>query len=89
MKKLIYTGWLQLLRWLQQRCEHPAQAVRADIGEGDSPYRSIKWCEICGAFQIAIHAQAAYVLPTRAHLPNEWRAPRPDYYIEAIVKRKP
>lgn len=45
-----YLRWL--LHRLQRRCQH--WNLKADILEGCSRTYSIRWCETCGAFSIAI-----------------------------------
>jgi len=63
---------LSLLRFLQSYCEHPGDAVKADILEGRlCSMAGVQWCEMCGAYR---H------FDEHARWFSEWRTPRPDYH---------
>lgn len=61
----------QILRWIQQRCDHPSQMVAADILEGDGRDVQVKYCRRCGAVapKVAPAQLSGWTLPE----PNLWR----------------
>ena len=60
----------KLLGYLQRQCRHPAEAVSADIAEGDIPEWAVAWCRICGATQLRWQGGQ-----------SEWRVPRADWWL--------
>lgn len=44
--------YARVLGWLQKRCEHDHEYVKADILEGLSRDVCVSWCEVCGAYEV-------------------------------------
>jgi hypothetical protein len=61
------------LRWLQRRCPHPSNEVRADLAEADYRPLMVTWCPICGA--IALNRQE----PDGSVQWREMRRPQPTW----------
>ncbi len=56
----------QILRAIQQRCEHPGNMVAADLLEGDGRTFTVSYCRRCGAIRLD---HQSWRLPD----PNLWR----------------
>ena len=37
------------------RCTHPSDKVTADILQGDWDRHAVRWCRICGSFQVVVN----------------------------------
>jgi hypothetical protein len=65
--------WLkdQVLKWLQNDCQHPGNMVAVDILEGCGRGAEVAWCRRCGAIRAAFDNRLTqdFRLPD----PNLWR----------------
>lgn len=65
--------FLWLVRWFQRSCQHPGDAVRADILQNDVRECRVQWCLACGAYRICHPEPGEGLQPNRTH--GEWRKP--------------